>query len=117
MRTFTEDDKFRLRQPYDPAPLPLAEILVLTRGELHDTVFEALSPAHAVQAMLQFTYQAWLVHGTGQTANYFRSCGQALQGVRALTMARPWGFAAMEATLDALEAQLRERAPVPGIQS
>jgi hypothetical protein len=111
MRTFSEDDKFRFRQPHDSAPLPFAEVLVLTTTESDGTVFSALTPARAVQSMLQFTYQSWLVHGTGQTASYFQRCGQALEGVRALTMARPWGFASMEDTLDALEAHLRERAP------
>lgn len=116
MRTFTEDDKYRLVQQDDPAPLPLAQVIVLkkmnseeTHSGANETSFRALSPAQAVQSMLHNTYQAWLVHGTGQAGPYFERCGKALEGVAAFAMARPWGFAAMDATLDALEEHLRSK--------
>ncbi|MGI8771659.1 MAG: hypothetical protein ACR2JE_09495 [Acidobacteriaceae bacterium] len=119
MRTFTEDDKYRVGLADDETPLPLAELIILRKMDLeenHDgesglrrTIFRELTPAQAVQSMLQLTYQAWLVHGTGQTPAYFERCGKALGGVKAFSMERPWGFAAMDATLDALEEHLGSR--------
>jgi hypothetical protein len=132
MRTFTEDDKYRVRQEDDGTPLPLAEVVILkpfelkqaehkqperkeldaeehlpeSGGDVTKTTFRELSAAHAIRSMLHLTYQAWLVHGTGQTESYFARCGKALDGVRAFDMERPWGFAAMDATLDALEEHL-----------
>ena len=122
MRTFTEDDKYRVAQDYDPAPLPLSEIVVLGATDPRENppvgpgisaaVFRELSPAQAIQSMLRLTYQSWMVRGTGQTAAYFERCGKALEGVRAFAMERPWGFAAMDATLNALEEHLAsERSP------
>jgi hypothetical protein len=136
LRTFTEDDKYRVLQEGDGTPLPLAEVVVLKHfglkhfereqvgpkqagekepeveehlarsGDVTKTAFRELSPAQAIRSMLDLTYQAWLVHGTGQTESYFERCGKALEGVRAFDMERPWGFAAMDATLDALEEHL-----------
>jgi hypothetical protein len=125
MRTFTEDDKYRVVQEEDGTPLPLAEVVILKhferkqaggkelKAEEHlaegggpNTEFRELSPAQAIRSMLDLTYQAWLVHGTGQTESYFARCGKALEGVRAFDMERPWGFGAMDATLDALEEHL-----------
>ncbi len=121
MRTFTEDDKYRVVQEHDPAPLPLVEVILLKEvaseerdaeanparaSSTRTAAFRQLSAAEAIQSMLQLTYQAWLVRGTGQTASYFKRCGMALEGVKVYEMERPWGFAAMDATLDAIEEHL-----------
>jgi hypothetical protein len=110
-RIFSDDEKYRyvLRQP--EAPTPLAELILLERAEdqAEDQAgasFEPLAPVHALHAVLDFTYQSWLVRATGRMDRYFLRCGQALDGVRVTRMRRPWGFEAMDATLEALETHL-----------
>lgn len=106
-RIFSDDEKYRyvLRQP--EAPTPLAELILLDRAEDQaEANFEALTPVHALHAVLDFTYQSWLVRATGRMDRYFLRCGQALDGVRVTRMRRPWGFEAMDATLEALETHL-----------
>jgi hypothetical protein len=106
-RIFSDDEKYRyvLQQP--EAPTPLAELILLDRAEDQaEASFEALTPVHALHAVLDFTYQSWLVRATGRMDRYFLRCGQALDGVRVTRMRRPWGFEAMDATLEALETHL-----------
>lgn len=106
-RIFSDDEKYRyvLQQP--EAPTPLAELILLERAEDQaEASFEALTPVHALHAVLDFTYQSWLVRATGRMDRYFLRCGQALDGVRVTRMRRPWGFEAMDATLEALETHL-----------
>ena len=110
-RIFSDDEKYRyvLQQP--EAPTPLAELILLEHAEDQaedqaEASFEALTPVHALHAVLDFTYQSWLVRATGRMDRYFLRCGQALDGVRVTRMRRPWGFEAMDATLEALEAHL-----------
>jgi hypothetical protein len=106
-RIFSDDEKYRyvLRQP--EAPTPLAELILLDRAEDQPGAsFEPLAPVHALHAVLDFTYQSWLVRATGRMDRYFLRCGQALDGVRVTRMRRPWGFEAMDATLEALETHL-----------
>jgi hypothetical protein len=110
-RIFSDDEKYRyvLQQP--EAPTPLAELILLERAEDQaedqaEASFEALAPVHALHAVLDFTYQSWLVRATGRIDRYFLRCGQALDGVRVTRMRRPWGFEAMDATLEALETHL-----------
>jgi hypothetical protein len=109
-RIFSDDAKYRyvLQQP--EAPTPLAELIVLQRVEEQAAVsFEPLAPVHALHAVLDLTYQSWLVRETGRIDRYFLRCGQALDGVRVTRMRRPWGFEAMDATLEALEEYLAVR--------
>jgi hypothetical protein len=83
---------------------------VLQRVEEQTEVsFEPLAPVHALHAVLDLTYQSWLVRETGRIDRYFLRCGQALDGVRVTRMRRPWGFEAMDATLAALEEYLAVR--------
>ena len=106
-RIFSDDEKYRyvLQQP--EAPTPLAELILLERAEDQTGAsFEALAPVHALHAVLDFTYQSWLVRATGRIDRYFLRCGQALDGVRVTRMRRAWGFEAMDATLEALETHL-----------
>jgi hypothetical protein len=89
------------------APSPLAELILLERAEEQaEASFEQLAPVHALHAVLDNTYQSWLVRATGRTDRYFLRCGEALDGVRVIRMRRPWGFDAMAATLEALEGRL-----------
>ena len=109
-RIFSDDEKYRyvLQQP--EAPTPLAELILLDRAEGQaGASFEPLAPVHALHAVLDFTYQSWLVRATGRMDRYFLRCGQALDGVRVTRMRRPWGFEAMDATLEALETHLAVR--------
>ena len=111
-RTFLDEDKYRYAMRAEQPAGTLAELLLLddpAQSSAKPAVaprFERLTPALAIQSVLELTYQWWMVHATGQTAKYFLRCGQALEGVRVYRMHRPWGFGAMEATLDALEAHL-----------
>ncbi|HEY3988108.1 MAG TPA: hypothetical protein VGM02_02335 [Acidobacteriaceae bacterium] len=106
-RVFSDDEKYRYTLHQHQAPTPLAELILLERAESQaEPSFERLAPVHAVHAMLDFTYQSWLVRATGQTENYFLRCGEALDGVRVTRLRRPWGFEAMETTLAALETHL-----------
>jgi hypothetical protein len=110
-RIFSDDEKYRYVLQHHEAPTPLAELIVLERAEDQtedraEASFEPLAPVHALHAVLDLTYQSWLVRETGRTDRYFLRCGQALDGVRVTRMRRPWGFAAMDATLEALEAHL-----------
>ena len=106
-RIFSDDEKYRYVLQQHEAPAPLAELILLQRAEDRaETSFEPLAPVHALHAVLDQTYQAWLVRATGRTDRYFLRCGEALHGVRVTRMRRPWGFDAMEATLEALEAHL-----------
>lgn len=112
-RVFTEDDKYRYAMHADPTPTALAEIILLERipaGEHDAPRLERLAPVHALHAVLELTYQSWLVRAIGQTESHFLRCGEALEGVRVYRMRRPWGFDAMDRTLDALEAHLAEEA-------
>jgi hypothetical protein len=106
-RIFTDDEKYRYTLEEPQVPTALAELILLERAEGQaEASFERLTPVHALHAMLDLTYQSWLVRATGRTEHYFLRCGQALEGVRVTRMRRPWGFDAMESTLVALEAHL-----------
>ena len=112
-RIFSDDEKYRYVLEQPEAPTSLAELILLERAEDRteaenqtEASFEALPPVHALHAVLDFTYQSWLVRATGRIDRYFLRCGQALDGVRVTRMRRPWGFEAMDATLQALEAHL-----------
>jgi hypothetical protein len=106
-RIFSDDEKYRYTLQALQAPTPLAELILLERTEGQtEASFERLTPVHALHAMLDLTYQSWLVRATGRTEQYFLRCGQALDGVRVTRMRRPWGFDAMETTLVTLEAHL-----------
>jgi hypothetical protein len=106
-RIFSDDEKYRYALQQPEVPTRLAELILLDRAESPDEVsFERLAPAHALHAMLDLTYQSWLVRAIGRTESYFLRCGQALEGARVTRMRRPWGFDAMEATLTALEAHI-----------
>ncbi len=111
-RVFTDDEKFRYTgTPTSSAPLPLAGIVLLERAEGNlppdsQVLIETLSPAEALRAMLDHTYQAWLVRALGLTERYFVRCGSVLDGARALRLRRPWGFSAMGEVVEALKATL-----------
>jgi hypothetical protein len=109
-RIFTDDEKYRYTLQQAELPTPLAELILLDRAEGQAAAsFERLAPVHALHAVLDLTYQSWLVRATGRTERYFLRCGEALAGVRVTRMRRPWGFDAMDATLAALEAHLAEK--------
>jgi hypothetical protein len=106
-RVFTDDDKYRytLKQPM--APAALSTVVLLERAEDGSSPqLERVTPVQALHGLLDNTYQAWLVRALGQTDSYFLRCGVALEGVRVFRLQRPWGFAAMDQTLDLLEQQL-----------
>jgi hypothetical protein len=106
-RIFSDDEKYRYVLQQHDAPSPLAELILLERAEEQaEASFEQLAPVHALHAVLDNTYQSWLVRATGRTDRYFLRCGEALDGVRVIRMRRPWGFDAMAATLEALEGRL-----------
>jgi hypothetical protein len=108
-RVFSDDEKYRFELNQHGAPTPLAELILLERAENQtEASFERLAPVHALHAVLDLTYQSWLVRAMGRTEQYFLRCGEALDGVRVTRMRRPWSFDAMEATLSALEAHLAE---------
>jgi hypothetical protein len=109
-RIFTDDEKYRYTLQQAELPTPLAELILLDRAEGQTAAsFERLAPVHALHAVLDLTYQSWLVRATGRTERLFLRCGEALAGVRVTRMRRPWGFDAMDATLAALEAHLAEK--------
>lgn len=109
-RVFAEDDKYRYALEQPETTTALAELILLERDDaLTEPVFERLSPVHAMQAVLDFTFQSWLVRATGRTEHYFLLCGRALEGVRVTRMRRPWGFDGMEKNLAALEEHLATR--------
>jgi hypothetical protein len=106
-RIFSDDEKYRYALEEPESPVPLAELILLERaGPQAAASFERLAPVHALHAMLDLTYQSWLVRAIGRTESYFQRCGEALAGARVVRMRRPWGFDAMEATLTSLEAHL-----------
>ena len=108
-RVFSDDEKYRYSLQQHEASTPLAEIILLERAEDQSAAsFERLAPVHALHAVLDLTYQSWLVRAMGRTEQYFLRCGQALDGVRVTRMRRPWSFDAMENTLLVLEAHLAE---------
>lgn len=107
MKVFVEDEKFRYTLDQLETSAGLAELILLERDDtLQQPLFERLSPVQAMQAVLDFTYQAWLVRATGRIEHYFLLCGRALDGVRVTRMRRPWGFDAMDSTLAFLEEHL-----------
>ena len=107
LKVFAEDDKYRYTLEQPESATALAELILLERDDsLTEPAFERLTPVQAVQAVLDFTYQAWLVRATGRTEHYFLLCGRALDGVRVTRMRRPWGFDLMDSTLAALERHL-----------
>ncbi len=109
-RVFVEDEKYRYGLQQPESATALAELILLERDDaLTEPLFERLVPVQAMQAMLDFTYQSWLVRATGRTEHYFLLCGRALEGVRVTRMRRPWGFDAMETNLIALEEHLAAR--------
>ncbi len=92
-RVFVEDEKYRYGLQQPESATALAELILLERDDtLTEPVFERLVPVQAMQAMLDFTYQSWLVRAIGRTEHYFLLCGRALEGVRVTRMRRPWGF-------------------------
>jgi hypothetical protein len=108
-RVFSDDEKYRFELNRHEAPTPLAELILLERAENQtEATFERLTPVHALHAVLDLTYQSWLVRAMGRTERYFLRCGEALDRVRVTRMRRPWSFDAMEATLSALEVHIAE---------
>jgi hypothetical protein len=108
-RVFSDDEKYRYALQQHESPTALAELILLERAENQDeTSFERLGAVYALHAVLELTYQSWLVRAMGRTEQYFLRCGRALDGVRVTRMRRPWNFDAMETTLSALEAHLAE---------
>lgn len=106
-RVFSADEKYRYTLDEQQTETGLRELILLDRAEPDGGVsFERLTPAQAVQAVLDFTYQGWLVRAIHRMEEYFLRCGKALEGVRVTRMRRPWGFDAMETNLSALEAYL-----------
>jgi hypothetical protein len=106
-RIFSDDEKYRYALQQHENPAPLAEIILLERSEDQTQAsFERMTPVQAIHAVLDLTYQSWLVREMGRTQQYFLRCGEALDGVRVTRMRRPWSFDAMESTLLALEAHL-----------
>lgn len=106
-RIFSDDDKYRVPLDQDASPIALAQLILLERGEdATQPILERLTPVQALHALLDHTYQAWLVRATGQTEAYFRRCGRALEGVRVMRLRRPWGFDAMDETLSLLQQHL-----------
>lgn len=111
-RIFSDDAKYRYTLQAPEAPVRLAELILLERAEPQaprrttEVSFEPLAPVHALHAMLDLTYQSWLVRAIGRTESYFLRCGEALAGARVMRMRRPWGFDAMESTITSLEAHL-----------
>jgi hypothetical protein len=106
-RIFSDDDKYRVRLDEDASPIALARLILLERGEDETKpILERLTPVQALHALLDHTYQAWLVRATGQTEAYFQRGGTALDGVRVMRLRRPWGFDGMEETLSLLERHL-----------
>jgi hypothetical protein len=109
-RVFVEDEKYRYALPQPENATSLAELILLERDDaLTEPIFERLTPVQAVNAVLDYTYQSWLIRAIGRTEHYFRLCGRALEGVRVARMRRPWGFAGMETILTALEDHLAEQ--------
>jgi hypothetical protein len=109
-RVFADDEKYRYRLQEPESATGLAELVLLERDDaLKEPVFERLAPVKAMQAVLDFTYQSWLVRAIRRTEHYFLLCGRALEGVRVTQMRRPWGFDAMETNLAALEEHLATR--------
>jgi serine kinase of HPr protein (carbohydrate metabolism regulator) len=108
-RVFSDDEKYRYGLQQLDVPTRLAELILLERAQDQtETSFERLAPVHALHAVLDLTYQSWLVRAMGRTEQYFLRCGQALDSVRVTRMRRTWSFDAMETTLLALEAHLAE---------
>jgi hypothetical protein len=105
-RIFSDDDKYRVPLDQDASPVALSQLILLEREDTAKAMLERLTPVQALNALLDNTYQAWLVRATGQTETYFRRCGTALQGVRVMRLRRPWGFDAMDETLSLLEQNL-----------
>jgi hypothetical protein len=106
-RIFSDDDKYRVPLDEDASPVAFAQLILLERGEDgRKPVLERLTPVQALHALLDHTYQAWLVRSTGQTQAYFQRCATALEGVRVMRLHRPWGFDAMDETLLLLEQHL-----------
>jgi hypothetical protein len=106
-RIFSDDEKYRYTLQQPESATQLAELILLERAESQIEVsFERLAPLHALHAMLDLTYQSWLVRAMGRTDSYFLRCGEALAGARVVRMRRPWGFDAMDATLTALETHI-----------
>ncbi len=118
-QTFSSEEKFRLPLGEEHEPLPLAEVILLApnpgdtpdrAGENHSgaaaATFRTLGKAEAVEALMRLTYRGYLPRHTGQMAAHFQSCGRALAGVRTSLLSRPWGFAHMNAVVDAIEAHV-----------
>lgn len=107
-RVFSDDEKFRYTLDHRQTETGLRELILLERAEPGSQIrFERLTPVQAVGAVLDFTYQWWLVRAIHRTEEYFLRCGKALEGVRVTRMWRPWGFDAMESTVTALEEYLK----------
>jgi hypothetical protein len=106
-KIFADDEKYRYELQQPDNATGLSELILLERDDtLTEPAFDRLAPVQAMQAVLDFMYQSWLVRATGRTEHYFLLCGRALEGVRVTRMRRPWGFNAMERTLAALEEHL-----------
>ncbi len=111
-KVFSSEEKFRLALDQPQDPLALVEVVLLapfsgspveSSAAAEPAAFRPLSRAAAIGALMRFTYRSYLPQQTGQAASHFQRCGRALEGVRAFELARAWGFAHMNAVVDALE--------------
>lgn len=117
---FSTEDKYRLALEEAHEPLPLAQVILLERSELNEASPEAhrdpipaparfreIRTVQAIEGLMRLTYRGQLPRYTGQAAVHFQRCGRALGGVRTFALERRWGFDAMPAVADIIEAHLR----------
>ena len=102
-RTFSDEDKFRrYLEPASAPGMQVRHLVFLERGE-GAPALRKLATAEALARMLRNIYLGYLLEPMGRTATAFALCARVLAEADAHVLTAPWGWEAMEATLDLLD--------------
>ena len=102
-RTFSDEDKFRrYLEPVSAPGIEVRHLVFLERGGAAPAL-EAIGTAEAMARMLRNVYLGYLLAPMGRTAAAFALCARVLAQAEAHVLTAPWGWEAVEATLDLLE--------------
>lgn len=109
-RVFSDEDKYRFNVDAATGRLPLKQVMVLDWLDQPDLAvkIERLGTLSAIESMMEFTYQSYLIEGMGRTRECFQLCGRALNGIGAFRLQRARGFEHIEEILDGLEAHFKD---------
>jgi hypothetical protein len=96
--------------PFDDTPVVLDRLYVLADAPGPDVLIERLSGHNALSELIRHSHGASIVHESGLAAEHLRRCAQLVSTVPVSRLSRPRSFARLEAMVEAVERDVRDRA-------